>query len=567
MNGRNRLFVILVLLLTCLAGAACGRGSDWSARDLLDGALAGDNPAQQAATPRSPKGDGTGLGTPSGASGRSSGGTLRLVGGLPPTLDPAMAQDTSSAEYIVHLFSGLVRLNGDLVVVPDLAEHWTVSEDGLVYTFTLRGNARFADGRALTSEDVAYSLGRACSPLTGSPVAASYLSDIVGVPEYATGAADSIRGLRAPSPSVVELTIDAPKAYFLAKLTYTSSFVVDRHQIEADGDGWMQHPNGSGPFVLAEISGERVVLERNDNYYGTAPSLDRVEYIVTGGFPVTMYENDELDIVEVPPSEMERLTDPENPLHSELRVSSELSITYLGLNVQRPPFDDPSVRQAFAMAIDKARIAELVFQGTGTAANGILPPGMPDYDASFAGLSYDPAKARELLANSRYGADGAMPPVVLAVSGTSGYLDPVCEAVLSLIEDNLGIAVTVQQVDWPDFLRDMNTQRYPMYLTGWVADYPDSENFLDLLFYSASSQNHMDYASAPVDSLLEQARVELDPDERTRLYREAERQIVADAPWIPLVHGLRVSLVKPVVQGYASTAAIYPWLQDVYLAP
>jgi len=299
MHGRKRLLASIALVGVMLVTLACSHGE--STGDLLNGGQKTGSAGQQAATatPRSPKGsDGP------AASASATGGTLRLVGGLPPTLDPAMAQDSTSAEYIVHLFSGLVRLNGDLVVIPDLAANWTVSDDGRVYTFTLRDDARFADGRALTSADVVYSIERACSPATGSPVAASYLSDIVGVPEYATGAAASIDGLRAPSPRTVELTIDAPKAYFLAKLTYTASFVVDREQIEADSDGWMRQPNGSGPFVLAEMSQEHIVLERNENYYGTRPALDRVEYIVAGGFPVTMYENDELDIVDVPPSEM-----------------------------------------------------------------------------------------------------------------------------------------------------------------------------------------------------------------------------------------------------------------------
>ncbi|NLD43661.1 MAG: peptide ABC transporter substrate-binding protein [Chloroflexi bacterium] len=567
MSRKSWLFAILAFLLACCVITACAGAGILGARERLQGLLGGQAGGQASGAEQATAAVPPQRSTPAagGNDERPSGGTLRLAGGLPPTLDPAMAQDSTSAEYIVHLFSGLVRLNGDLVVVPDLADHWTVSDDGRLYTFVLRENAQFADGRAITAADVIGSLERACSPELGSPVAASYLNDIVGVADYAQGRAASIAGLRAPTPDSVEITIDAPKAYFTAKLTYPAAFVVDRQQIEAEGQSWVQHPNGSGPFVLAELTAQRIVLERNARYYGPGPALDRVEYLVTGGYPVTMYENNELDIVEVPPSEMERLLDPENPLHDEVRMSSELSVTYLGLNVQQAPFDDPAVRQAFAMAIDKAKIADLVLQGGGTVAAGILPPGMPDFDPSLVGYRYDPEGARRLLAGSRYGQNGTMPPVVLAISGSSGYMDSVTEAVLSLVEDNLGIAITVHQVDWADFLRDMSARRYQMYLTGWIVDYPDSENFLDLLFHSASPQNHMGYSSAAVDQLLEHARLEQDPAQRTQEYREAERLIVADAPWIPLVHGLRVSLIKPNVQGFAATSAIYPWLQDVYL--
>ncbi|NLD71852.1 MAG: peptide ABC transporter substrate-binding protein [Chloroflexi bacterium] len=552
MSRAARSTSVAILLLASLLLAGCiGTAS-------LEGLLGRGNSPAPTAVPRAEGSEET------WPDGRPLGGTLRLSGGLPPTLDPAMAQDSTSAEYIVHLFSGLVRLDAELEVVGDLAEGWEVSADGRTYTFRLREDARFADGRPITSADVVYSLERACSPALGSPVAASYLNDIIGVAAYARGEAEGISGLRAPSAEVVEIAIDAPKAYFAAKLTYPAAFVVDREQIEAQGDRWMVQPNGSGPFVLSEVSRERIVLERNARYYGLPPALDRVEYVITGGFPITMYENDELDIVEVPPSEMERMSDPENPLHDELEMASELSVLYLGVNVNLPPYDDPDVRRALARAIDKAKIADLVLQGSATPADGILPPSMPDYDPSLAGLPYDPDAARALLAGSDYGAEG-LPPLVLVTSGTSGYPDAVTEAVLSFFEDNLGVEATIHQVEWGDFLRDMNAQRYPLYLTGWIADYPDSENFLDLLFHSASSQNHMGYANARVDGLLEAARVEQDPEERTRLYREAERIIVEESPWIPLTHGVRISLVKPYVQGFGSTSAIFPWLAQVYV--
>jgi oligopeptide transport system substrate-binding protein len=172
--------------------------------------------------------------------------------------------------------------------------------------------------------------------------------------------------------------------------------------------------------------------------------------------------------------------DPSNQLNAELHTASELSVQYLALVNSRPPFDDIAVRQAFAMAIDRDKLADLVLKGTASAAKGILPPTMPGFDSTLEGLAYDPTKARELLASSSYGAPGAMPEVVLTVSGTSGHMDGETRAIVYMLETNLGISITVEQVDWSSFLDDMNGEVYQIYSSGWIADYPDPQNFLDI---------------------------------------------------------------------------------------
>lgn len=552
MPRRTRFSVAVAVLLLCsfLAGCfALGRVSE-----IGSTLTAGDQ-------------DGTTPDPAAMAAGPASGGTLRLSGALPPTLDPALVQDATSAEYIVHLYSGLVRLNPYLTVVGDLASSWDLDDSGRTYTFHLNEGIAFADGREITADDIVYSIERACSPDTGSPVAATYLSDIVGVQDFAHGKADHIAGLQTASPDVVEITIDAPKAYFLARLSYPVSYVVDRDQVEGQDSRWMLHPNGSGPFVLESIDQNSIVLARNDNYYGRMPSLARVEYVLQGGYPITMYENDELDIAQVPPAEIERMLDPENSLHDELYSAPELSITYLGFDVTAPPFDDPLVRQAVAQAIDRDKITDLVLQDTATTAYSILPPGLPDHDSTLIAQTYDPERARDLLASSDWAATGADREIVLATSGTSGYMDGVTQAVVAMLAENLGLDVQVHQVEWTDYLQDLNDRRYQSYITGWIADYPDSENFLDLLFHSQSSQNHTGYANPEVDTLLEEARVESDPSARSALYHQVEQTILADAPWVPLTHGVTWTLVKPDVRGYEGASAIYPWLQDVYREP
>jgi len=248
-------------------------------------------------------------------------GELRLAGGIPPTLDPGVVQDATSAEYIVHLYSGLVRLDQNLEIAPDLAESWAISEDGRTYRFELRPDATYQDGRRVTTEDVVYSIERALSPELESPVALSYLGDIEGAAAYAMGQAGGVAGLVEIDEDTIEIHIDAPKAFFLAKLTYPTSYLVDREQVESD-DEWMTSPNGTGPFVLEELSASQIVLERNARYYGTMPMLARVTYVLDGGLPITMYESDELDLVEIGVGEIERVLDPYNALNDELVISS-----------------------------------------------------------------------------------------------------------------------------------------------------------------------------------------------------------------------------------------------------
>ncbi|NLT73329.1 MAG: peptide ABC transporter substrate-binding protein [Chloroflexi bacterium] len=589
-NNTVKVVLILAVALLCACSLTCGAGALLWAFRSEPSAMA-PSPTVIAAEPIrptvAPVGEGTPAipvaePTPSGGSSLAdslkdseaetqderthSGGTLRLAGDLPPALDPAMVQDSTSALYVVHLYSGLVTLSADLEVVPDLALSWDVVDDGRTYVFDLNPAASFADGTPITAEDFVYSWERACSPALGSPVAVAYLGDIAGVADYASGRADSISGLEVRDTHTLAVTIDAPKAYFLAKLTYPVAMVVDRTRVEQGGERWFLDPNGSGPFTLEETSEDLIVLERNRRYSGDPARLDRVEFYVSGGLPITMYENDQLDIADVYSDELDRVMDPHNPLSAEVHVADELSIEYLAMDVTRPPFDDVAVRRAILKAIDREKLATLVLNNSATPGRGILPPGlMPiDPDPAAGLMVFDPEEARRILASSRYAAEGEMPEIVLSISGTSGYMPSMVRAVLAMLEENLGLEVSVEQVEWSSFLEDLNQRRYTFYSSGWIADYPDPQNFVDLLFHSESAQNHTGYANSEVDALLEEARVEMDPDRRMALYADAEVMILEDAPWVPLAHGVSYTLVKPYVEGYSPSASLSPWLRDLY---
>ena len=488
----------------------------------------------------------------------------------PPTLDPHLTTDATSAQIIVEVFGGLVTIDKELNVVPDLAESWDISQDGTVYTFRLRPDATFHDGKPVTSEDVRWSLERVTSPLTESPNVDQYLGDIVGVDKKLAGDALEISGVRVINERTIEMTIDQSKSFFLAKLTYPTAFVLDKLNVEGDPKNWFRKPNGTGPFKMTEYRvGETLVLSRHDGYHLGPAKLAQVEMILSGGTSMLMYENDEIDVAGVGLADIDRLNDPTHSLNEELVTAPPaFSIQYIGLNVAEPPLDDIKVRQALNLAIDKEEIATIVLGDQVVPAKGILPPGFPGFNESISGYEFDPVRAQQLLRDSSYGNDlDNLPTITITTPGSFGAnvsLD--MEVILAMWEKNLGISTEFQQTEFATFLKDLNKRRFQMFDIGWIADYPDPENFLDVLFYSDSSNNHTNYNNPQVNALLEKARVETDEDLRFSIYSEVEQMILDDAPWIPLWYsGERYLLVKPNVHDYLQTPLIIPKLKHVYL--
>jgi len=499
------------------------------------------------------------------------GGKLVRLFSDPPTLDPHLTTDNVSGSLVNEIFGGLVTVDLDLKVVPDLAETIDLSADGRTYTFHLRRNARFHDGKPVTAQDAKWSLERVTDPATQAPVAAQYLGDIVGVTEKLSGSATTIEGVRVVDDQTLAITIDAAKAYFLAKLTYPTAFVLDRDNVEGLGEGWLRQPNGTGPFKLAEYQvGEILRLERNDNYHLKPAYLDEIEFILSGGTPMLMYENDEIDVTGVGIADLDRVLDPNEPLNAQLVTApSTFSVEYIGLNVDQPPLDDPKVRLALNLAIDRESISTLVLSNLRTPANGIIPPGFPSYNPDLRGYQYDLERARQLLQESEYGDDlENLPRITMNISGSFGANVPLdLEVILDSWEQELGIQVDIQQTEWATFLQDLHARRYQMFVIAWGADYPDPENFLDILFHSGSDNNQTNYSNPEVDRLLEQARVEADQTRRFELYNRIEQMILDDAPWVPLWNsGETYALVKPDVKGYYLTAMTIPRYRYVYRA-
>jgi len=425
---------------------------------------------------------------------------LRLWDVGPMELDPAISADATSYTYVMQIFSGLVRLDHELNVVPDIAGNWEKSPDGKTYTFYLQQGVKFHNGKEVKAADFKYSWERACDPDTASGTAATYLGDIVGAKDMLAGKAGEISGVEVIDSYTLRVTIDAPKAYFLNKLAYPTAFVVDKGNVES-GENWWQEPNGTGPFKLKDWEeGQWLILERSQIYYGELAKLEQVVF--------------------------------------DLRLYP---------------------------AVDKELIAKVILRSMVNEADGILPPGMLGYNEALEGLDYDMEKAEELIAASRYGDVSNLPPITLTVDGYGNSIPSYLGAIIQEWQQNLGVEISVRQLETENFLYNLKQEKDEMFTMGWIADYPDPHNFLDILFYTGSEVNISEYSNPSLDTLLDQAAIEQDGAVRLAMYQQAEQLVVGDAPCLPLFHGANYILVEPYVKGYELSPLGIPDLSKVYL--
>ena len=522
-----------------------------------------DDTASGQATEENPDGDN---------GGERSEGELRLSGFEPITLDPHLTQDAGSAVYIVEIFGGLVTLDPDLNLQADLAAELPTEENGLkvvnddgtvTYTFNIREEATFHDRRPVTADDVKYSIERAADPETLSLVADFFLGDIVGVDEKLAGEVDEVSGVQVVDSKTVEITIERDVPSFLHKLTYPTAFVVDQRQIEADPRNWTRNPNGTGPFMLDEWRfGEVIVLEANERYHLGAPKVQTVRYLLAGG-GLTLYQAGDVDVSGVGIDDIESVQDPANELNAEYHTGSRMSVDYIGFNTDAPPFDDPLVREAFARAIDKEQIARVILKDAIPVANSILMPGLDAYTEENQAPTFDPELAQQLLEDSTYGGADGLPPITLGESGTGATSGPAVQAIIEMWRENLGVDVQIQQADTAQFFQDVEDGRYQMFVLGWIMDYPDPENILNIHFESDAPNNNTGYSNPQVDQLLEDAIQETDPQRRIELYQQAEQLILNDVPWFPLFFDRFHVLIKPYVNNYLIPPLIVPRLRFV----
>lgn len=467
------------------------------------------------------------------------------------TLDPAKVQDVDSIDLLDHVYEGLVSYDESNKVVPQLAESWKVSSDRKTYTFSLRQNAKFHNGRLVTAEDVKWSLERSLSPKANSSTASNYLGDIVGVKEFVAGKAASVSGIRVLNPHSLSLTIDRPRAFFLGKLTYPCAFVFAK---EAIPEGEIAKPGeavGTGPFRIGRyLPDQSIQLLANKEYYLGAPSVDAIErpIVKDASTRLNLYRSGQLDMVSVERQDLPAVqSDPK--LKDQLEFRPRPAINYLMMNpAAYAPFGDVHVRRAFTLAIDRERICSEVMGGV-PVAKGLLPPGVLGYrENPPTALGFSPAKARAELALAGYGSR-PLPPLSLALRASMPAARLMAEAVINDLQKNLGVKVSLREMEWRTLLETRNQHKLAFVVSSWYADYVDPENFLSFLLKTGSSQNYEQYSNAEFDTLCGEADVSTDSAKRADLYDKAEDILLRDAVRIPIYVSVDATLVSPRVKG------------------
>jgi oligopeptide transport system substrate-binding protein len=506
--------------------------------------------------------------SPAGQTAGPVSGILQLADSDPTTLDPAVSMESTSVQYIILIYSGLVKLNDKLEPVPDIAESWTLDPAGTTYTFKLRQDVKFQNGKALTSNDFKYSWERAANPATGSQTAETYLGDILGVDDVISGKSSAIRGVETAGDYTLKVTIDAPKSYFLYKLSYPTTFAVDQDSVKKGAEWWRSPNNGTGPFKLADWQqGKSLKLVRNAAYYGEKAKVSAIQYSYFSGMAMDLYETGKIDVTGVGSGYIDTVMDQSGPFYKDLRVSSDLSITYIGFNCNQAPFNDAAIRKAFDLAIDKDKIIKLVYRDMEKRADGILPPGMPGYNSAIRGIGFDTAAARALIQASQYGDVSKLPEITLTTYGYGGAVGQLLQALVYQWQENLGVKVKIRQLETDRYFYNTSSEIDQMYLMSWSADYPHPQDFVDILFRSDASNNNGGYSNPQVDALIQKANATLNEPDSLALYQQAEQKIIDDAACLPLSFGMNYFLVKSYVQNYAVSPLGFALLQAVSISP
>lgn len=490
---------------------------------------------------------------------------LRLAGGAlePSTLDPALLRDADASFIARQLFRGLVSLDDELGVQPELAERITISPDGLRYEFRLRPALTFQDGAPLDAAAVVRSFERATDPgLAGGDggrlPAATYLDDIVGVAERLAGDAGAISGLTVLDGLSIQVELVRPAANFLAKLAGSPAWVVDSQT--ATGEDWWRGPNGSGPFHVAEYQSSRLLrLEPFDAYFSGRPFLNSVEirFGADALQPLNLYEQGELDLTELPGYAIDRALSGTDYLGQDLRIVPQLATTYIALNPNAEPYDDAELRAALGLLVDRERIVDVGLAGRASPAEGLVPDGILGRSWPAELPPYDPDAARTSLAAAGQLSEAAQ---LFDPGGGSAVL----LSEVAAQELQLELQVVAQQ--WPEFVGALTARELPAFALTWIADYADPASFLTALFASNSSDNYLSYANPEVDELLAAAAVEADEQRRADLYLQAQQIIIDDGVLIPLYHGVVYMVVQPQVQGLVVSPIGILTLENVWIA-
>ena len=502
------------------------------------------------------------------------------------TLDPARAYDTTSIQFARLLYRGLVEYDNRAVLHPEVAQSYRLAPDGLTYTFHLRPDVKYSDGTPVVADDFRFAIERVLNPETASD-GQGFFSDIVGAkawieavkkdPNTATHPA----GIEAPDARTVIFRLNKPDATFLNYLALPFGYAIPRAhvaQLKKQGLELSENPLGCGPFTLKEwVHDGWMTLDKNPNYFRPElPRCDRIEakFGLSAGLQDMLYEQGALDVLTISdafPPDFLRLTQ-KSPWKSQVLSAPMMDIRYMAVNNEVKPFDNLKVRQAMSYAINRARIASFL-TGRVVAAHGPFPPGLPAYDPNQKGYSYDPDKARALLKEAAFKDDPKAPIPLLYALDDAGYV----KAAQSIQQDlsAIGMTISLKPMAYGDLkvkagIRGPNGSR--LALMAWLQDFPDPANFLDPLFNTKSisknaSLNRSFYSNPRVDKLLSQGLTMPPGPARIKVYQQAEKIVVADAPSVFLYHSQRYIVRQPWVKNFELSPAWPATYEDVSVSP
>ncbi len=523
---------------------------------------------------------------PAGAQPDPEGELISPMGGEPDTIDPQVESFVDEVGQTMLVFSALMTFDPDtLKPIPDRAEGQPqVSSDGLTYTFKIRADDKYSDGKQVTANDYVYGFKRLCDPATQSQYAFTGFV-VIGCEDYNNldpkkDAPDKLQkardavAVRAVDDRTIEYKLKEKAPYFVSIAGLWVGVPTREDMVKKGGAKWTEPDTfiGNGPFKLTEWKhNEKMTYDRNDSHT-PKPKLRRISkpFISEAAVAFAAYRNDEIDLYGVG-GEDRKVVESDPELSKQLVKRGGSCTFYYGFNTRKAPFDDPKVRLAFAKSFDRAAYVRDIAQGLGKEAQSFMPPGFPNYDPEDDTQKFDVAAAKKLLTESKYGDVSKLPPVKFTYSA-SARAKTRAEWVAGQWKQNLGADVPLDPVDRTTYTRLVKdpTTAPQLFTLGWCADYPDPQDWLTTVFHSTSSVTRTGYKNDEFDRLTRQADAEPDAKKREDIYKQAQRVLTKDAPAGFYYHDVNWALVKPWVHDYKLSSMDFNFatfsIRDVYIS-
>jgi oligopeptide transport system substrate-binding protein len=485
----------------------------------------------------------------------------------PPSLDPAIASDTTSGWIINHLFEGLYTKDKNGNIVKGLAKDVKVSDDKKTYTFTLK-DAKWTDGNPVTAQDFEYSWKRVLNPETGSPFA-FYMYYIKGAEDYnkGKGSADNV-GVKALDDKTLEVQLNAPTAFLDKLLAFWTYYPVEKSVVE-NNKNWASEAKtfvSDGPYKLAKWDhNNQVIAVKNDKYYNKDDvNMEKITWKMVNDANTyyQMYKSGELDVINTLPSDV--IAQEKNS--KEFKVTPYFGIYMFMFNIKKEPFNNLKVRQAFNLAIDREALTKQITKGGETPAYAMVPFGVKapdgrDYrETKEAYFKEDVKKAKTLLKEAMQEEGWSKLPPVTLLYNTSDSNKKIAEAVQEMLSKNLNIKINIQNQEWKTFLDTTDQKNYQMARMGWIGVYVDPVPILDY-YLGDSPNNRTNWNNKEYDRLMAQAKVTQDETKRFELLHQAEDVLMKDLPFIPVYYYTQNYLVSPKVKGLYFPTNGFPYVR------